>query len=276
MATIKTEDIINECAHNLQSKDSCIDADVINKLSILINKDNEIIRDVKDITKNLKQIYNCMTESCLLEKKEVIDVIGDDMAKHQLRENFKPDGPLDKSEWLSNDDIDNVLKQIGKKNNNRNFKHIPFQMRDFEQTGGELATTDFVKEYNDNGVRCFGVVFNDDVSTGRGTHWTAMFGDFRKEPFTIEHFNSSGTGPKNEMRIWMTKTKMLLEKSLNVKVTVIEVSKIQHQMDNSSCGPYSLYYIISRLEKIPYSKFQDKRIPDSDMWEFRKVLFRGK
>lgn len=275
MATIKTEDIISDCAHNLQSRDSCIDKDVINKLSVLVNTDNKIIKDTKDITKNLKQIYNCETEVCLLEKKEVIDVIGYDTANNQLKENFKPNGPLDKNKWLSNYDIDDVLKQFSKKKENANFKHIPFQMRDFEEVGGELATTDFIKEYNENGIRCFGVILNDDISTGRGTHWTAMFGDFRKEPFTIEHFNSSGTGPKNEVRVWMTKTKMLLEKHFNTKVNVVEVSKIHHQMDNSSCGPYALYYIISRLENIPYEKFQEKRIPDSEMWEFRKVLFRG-
>lgn len=274
MATIKNEDIISECAHNLQSRDSCIDEDVMNQLSVLVNTDNKIIKDTKDITKNLKKIYNCETDSCLLKRREVINVIGYDTANYQLKENFKPDGPLDKNEWLSNYDIDDVLKQFSKKKDNANFKHISFQMRDFEKVGSELATTDFIKEY-ENGVRCFGVILNDDVSTGKGTHWTAMFGDFRKEPFTIEHFNSSGAGPKNEVRVWMAKTKMLLEKHFNTKVVVVEVSKVQHQMDNSSCGPYSLYYIISRLENIPYEKFQEKRIPDSEMWEFRKVLFRG-
>jgi hypothetical protein len=45
-------------------------------------------------------------------------------------------------------------------------------------------------------------------------------------------------------------------------------------MDNSSCGPYSLYYIISRLEGVSSDAFQKNRIPDHKMWEFRKILFR--
>ena len=269
----KKEDIDNECAHHLDSKDSCLDSNIIKNLSTLITSKKNINND-KDIIISLKKIYDCNTDSCLLEKKDVVDLIGQSEVNNQLNNNFKPDGSLDKNEWLSNNDIDRVLDQINKKSSNKNFKHVNFQMRDFEATGGELSTIDFVNEYKNNGITCFGVVFNDDVSTGNGTHWTAMFGDFRTQPFTIEHFNSSGVGPKNEMRVWMTKTKMKLEKALNIHVDIIEVSKIQHQMDNSSCGPYALYYIISRLEGVPSSDFEKNRIPDSKMWEFRKILFR--
>jgi hypothetical protein len=271
---LNKEDINNECAHNLKSKDSCIDSNIIKNLSVLVNKGNGIITEDKDIISNLKKVYECSTDSCLLENRDVINILGQNVVNNQLDNNFKPDGPLDKNEWLSNSDIDSVLSQINKKDGNNIFKHINFQMRDFEKTGSELASIDFANEYKNNGIKCFGVVFNDDVSTGNGTHWTAMFGDFRKKPFTIEHFNSSGAGPQNEMRIWMKKTKMKLEKELNVTVNVIEVSKIQHQMDNSSCGPYSLYYIISRLEGVSSDAFQKNRIPDNKMWEFRKILFR--
>jgi hypothetical protein len=72
----------------------------------------------------------------------------------------------------------------------------------------------------------------------------------------------------------MTKTKHKLEKELGKKVEVKEVSKIQHQKDNSSCGPYSLYYIISRLEGVPFISFEKNRIPDNVMWDFRHHLFR--
>ena len=46
-----------------------------------------------------------------------------------------------------------------------------------------------------------------------------------------------------------------MEKTLNKKVEDVVVTKIVNQADNHSCGSYSLYYIISRLEGVPYSHF---------------------
>ena len=269
----------NECAFNIKSgvgDNICMEKEIINKLHSFVKNIKKLsVSTDKDVILNLKKIYNCKSESCILTKNEIKQTIGHNAVEKQLSERFKPAGPLDKKEWLSNIDIDGVLGQIAEKFKHKKFKHIQFQMRDFQNTNSELALTDFVKEYKENGVRCFGVVFNDDISTGRGTHWTAMFGDLSKQPFTIEHFNSSGGGPKNEMREWMIKTKHMLEKELNVKVEVKEVSKIEHQKDQSSCGPYSLYYIISRLEGVSYSVFEKHRIPDSVMWDFRYHLFRN-
>ena len=266
-----------ECAFDVQidkNKPICVENNILNKLINFIKKIKKMyVGNEKDAIDKLKKIYNCKTESCILTQNEITDAIGKDTIANQLNTRFKPVGPTDSKTWFSNIDIDSVLCQIKKKYKEKEFKHIPFQMRDFQETGGELAITDFVNEYR-NGIRCFGVVFNDDKSTGHGTHWTAMFGDFSKAPFTIEHFNSTGAGPKNEIREWMYKTKHILEKELNISVTIKEVSKIQHQFGNSACGPYSLYYIISRLEGVPYIEFEKHRIPDSLMDDFRHYLFR--
>ena len=265
-----------ECAFHIKTNDNvCVEDDVIGILQIFAKSIKNIknIFSKKDTIDKLKDVYECKSESCLLKQSEIIEVIGSDKVNKQLKERIKPEGPLDKETWFSNINIDSVLEQIEKKYKNKHFKHITYQMRDFQEVNSDLAKINFAKEYQ-NGVRCFGVVFNDDVSTGKGTHWTAMFGDFTKEPFTIEHFNSSGAGPKNEIREWMTKTKHKMEKELDKKVEVKEVSKIQHQEDNNSCGVYSLYYIISRLEGFPYTVFEKTRIPDKVMWEFRTHLFR--
>lgn len=268
----------SECAFHIdidKNNPLCMEKKIINELQTFAKNVKHLnVNDEKDTIDKLKQIYDCNSESCLLTQNEIISTIGRTQTLDQLKERFKPVGPLDKVTWFSNVNIDDVLKQIEIKYKDNNFKHISFQMRDFQEIGGELAMVDFAKEYN-NGIRCFGVVFNDDKSTGNGTHWTAMFGDFNREPFTIEHFNSSGAGPKNEIREWMVKTKHKLEKELNKKVEVKEVSKIKFQLDNSSCGVYSLYYIIARLDGIPYTSFEKKIISDKDMWEFRHHLFRN-
>lgn len=264
---------ISECAFHIDNKNTCMESHIINKLQELLKEKKIITNTEKDTIDKLKMVYDCDTETCILKKDEIANILTEEEIKEQLDKRFKIKGPLNKDKWLSNFDIDGVLEQIEKKYKHRNFKHINFQMRDFQEICSDLAKIDFVEEYK-KGIRCFGVVFNDDVSSGGGTHWTAMYGDFSKEPFTIEHFNSSGAGPKNEFRIFMTKLKYKLEKELNKRVHVKEVSKIKHQLENSACGVYSLYYIISRLEGISYSVFEKYRIPDELMDKFRFHLFR--
>lgn len=269
----------NECAFNLKKtgNDACFEDNFMKELNQFAKNIKKVFvnntKDPKDMIDKLKKVYNCEHDSCLLVQDDIINAIGHEKTQNQLKERFKPVGPYDTSDWFSNVNIDSVLEQIEKKYINKKFKHVPFQMRDFEENNSKLANIDWVKEYN-NGIRCFGVVFNTDRSSGNGQHWYSVFGDFSKEPFTIEYFNSSGENPQDEISIWMKKTKHHLVKELGKKVDDVVVSKIQHQRDNHSCGSYSIYYIVSRLEDIPYMIFSKKRIPDEMMHKFRYSLFR--
>ena len=268
----------NECAFNIKAeiKGICMDDDTVSKLVDYASTKNLDVKDGKDkIIDGLKKELNCNSESCLLTKTEIRDAIGHDVAEKQLNSRFKPEGPFDSNEWFSNVNIDEVLNQIVEKYKEKKFLHIEFQMRDFERTGGKLSRIDLAKEYSNNNVRCFGVVFNTDVSSGRGQHWFSIFGDFHKEPFTIEYFNSTGQGPLPEILTWMKKTKHHMEITLNKKVDDVIVSTIQNQVDNHSCGSYSLYYIISRLEGISHKHFTKNKIGDETMHIFRRHhLFR--
>lgn len=266
----------NECAFQLNKNDneSCLEDEIVNELHNFAKNIKKLsTNNSKDSIKELKKIYDCNYESCLLVQGDIVDKIGHDKTQTQLQERFKPSGPYEGEDWFSNVNIDDVLTQLSKKYKFKKFKHVPFQMRDFESTNSELAKIDWVEEYK-KGIRCFGVVFNTDKSSGSGQHWYALYGDFSKEPFTLEYFNSSGENPQDELLSWMKKTKHKLEKELKKKVNDVIVSKIQHQRDNHSCGSYSIYYIASRLEGISHVVFSQKRIPDEWMHKFRYSIFR--
>jgi len=237
----------------------------------------------------MKDVTQCKSESCILKNPDFESFIGSNQTQKTLKQYFKPDGPSLNFDLLNNFNIDDVLDQLEIAYKKENFIHIPYQMRDFDKYKNEddiiMKKTDrIVKEKNlaninltkyfQEGMRCFGVVFNTDYSTGRGIHWFSLFGDFRKEPYTIEYFNSSGNLPLLEISTWMKNTKMELSKDLNTDVKDVIVSRIVHQSDNHSCGVYSLYYILSRLENIPYEYFSKNRVPDELMHAFRKVFFR--
>jgi len=273
---------ITECAFHIEPDKNgiCVEDDVANELiKHAKNIKNLVVKDKKDAIVKLKKVYNCETESCLLENDEIINSLGRDTVMEQLKSRFKPEGPYDSYDWFSNSNIDDVLKQVEEKYKDKHFLHVEFQMRDFEAVGSTLAKTDLAEKYKE-GIRCFGVVFNTDKSSGRGQHWFSIFGDFsgegtKEDPLTIEYFNSSGEAPLNEISSWMKKTKDHMNKVLNKEVKCLYDINIANQQDNHSCGSYALYFILSRLAGISYDYFKNNKIGDKTMHEFRKMhLFR--
>jgi hypothetical protein len=271
--------INNECAFNKDQKTQiCSNEEIIEKIKEIAIDDKVIIKNssTETLFNELKKKYNCNSESCILKQDEISSKIPKHLLNENLENNFKPIGPKYSTEWLSNVHIDTILSQLTKKF--KDFYHILFQMRDFEKTNSELANIDFYTKYNE-GYRTFGTVINTDYSTGSGIHWFAMFMDFRDENtiYTIEYFNSSGEPPLDEISIWMQKIKHKLnkigmKKQVDIKYTNIG---IPFQRDNHSCGPYSIYYIFSRLHNISYKQFSNKNIvSDNKMIEFRKYIFR--
>lgn len=262
-----------ECAHYLHNRKSCIPKDITEKIAQVLSISNKNEQYIIDEAKNK---LNCDTEVCVLQNYKVQDKLGYGLIARLLHDNFKPFGPRENwKDWLSDSNIDENLKQFAKLPDCLHFHPIPFQMRDFQENGTELATINFKQKY-DSGCKTFGVVLNTDYSTGKGMHWFSIFLDFRVEPFTIEYFNSSGEKALPEIKEWMIKTKHKLQMLFSKPICDIEVSKIQHQFDNSSCGVYSIYYIYSRLKNIPWKNFRDTRVPDKKMHDFRIFLFNEK
>jgi hypothetical protein len=240
----------------------------------------EIVDKLKQITQvstqdEMKEKYNCDTEVCILNHPEVKQQLGHDIIEDIFTKHFKPLGPRDNNKWFNNTDIDSVLEQIQRKYTDKHFLHIEFQMSDFEKTGTALATLDWPSKYKE-GFRSFGTVFNTDTSSGSGEHWFAVFACFddNANEFTIEYFNSSGELPMNPIAKWMKRVKHEWQIHFDKPISDVVVTRIVNQEDNWNCGSYSLYYIISRLDGVPYQYFKNNKIGDEKMQLFRKFLFR--
>ena len=269
---------MSECAHDKTQSAVCSPKKTIDKLSKFVGvsgSDKEILQVVKEKT-------GCSTESCIYKNKEVINYLGESEVTGMLKEYFKPKGPAFTTEWLSNYNIDDVLAQFAKKH--KFFYHVHFQMRDFAKkqlSESEKKDPDLLKySLNDidfaekikEGVRAFGCVLNTDYSSGAGEHWFCLFGDFRKTPYQIEYFNSAGDSPLDEVQIWLNRTRHELEKKTGEDVKII-ICRTRHQYDSHSCGPYSLFYIISRLRGVPAEAFDKSVGGDKRMLQLRKELF---
>ncbi len=258
----------SECAIHITNQ-HCTPKRVIENLAnqkgIMVKDDSVAVLD------QLKARTNCNTELCVIEhfKKRSPN----DMINQIIENNFKIKGPkYDVEKWLSNDDIDGTLRQWTIRW--KNFYHIPFQMRDFNENKTELSTLNYPSLVEDNYIY-FGCVPNTDWSTGKGQHWFALFFDFSKSPHTLEYFNSSGECPLAEFNNWLNDTEQILQKKINNPVKKIIVTQVQNQYDNSSCGCYALYYIYSRLNGVNWEWFRHNRVTDKKMYEFRKFLFNS-
>lgn len=263
----------SECHFASNKFNICSNDSTIKKIASLSNVSipSPYLSDItrKKIIDDIKTKTNCESESCIYESPMLKQVLGD--TQFIIKQTFKPKGPYNSDDWLDNLNIDGVLKQNMEKY--KDFYAIPFQMIDFVKQQAELATLNIpnlIKRYN-----TVGVVINTDTSTGKGKHWFALFMDFRKEPYTLEFFNSSGNLPVYQIQSWMNKTKRDFEK-LGKQMDIIIVNSNELQKSSSECGVFSLWFILGRLEGKSVSEFKNVNMGPNDekMIKFRKWLFK--
>ena len=60
---------------------------------------------------------------------------------------------------------------------------------------------------------------------------------------------------------------------LNINFAETIINDKEHQMKDTECGIYSLYFIINMIKNVNPLKFINKRISDETMERFRKVYF---
>jgi hypothetical protein len=265
-----------------------------------------------DLKENMKN--TCNKESCWL-KQRFIEEKG---ASKKLLESFLPETPeswkKNPNEWLSNIDINNVLKNYEKAH------------KDFEFLGP--SPIDFKYKYNTNNCVCnklcnfnisekikkkinkIGIIFNLDPHYKGGSHWVSLFVDIKKAK--IYYFDSVGSPPlkltkkfitrvakymykkkykeelpvNNVLKIFKSvqnlpedKLSIFINKKKYVKNLVnhfdIRYNNIQHQFSNSECGVYSINFIINLASGKKFDDVINDVKRDDIMNENRKVFFRN-
>jgi hypothetical protein len=286
--TLVIEDGESECALDIPGN-VCSTKETVAAMEKHLQKknvDTTMLKTAKDIVETVKKDLKCNTEECILKnplfvKDEIKSIVNESLDR------IKPEGPANSTRLLNNENIDNVLKKLTKQHTC--FYHMDFQMIDFageKNYSGEwaiknnrkispthLGKIDMTKDVVTEGYKTFGVVMNTDVRTGGGIHWFSLFCDFRTTPYTVEYFNSSGNKPVKQIQDWLIKTEENL-KSAGHNAKVVVLSGLSHQKSETECGLYSLYYIWNRIKKVPAENFQQKKVPDSMMYAFRKQCFK--
>jgi hypothetical protein len=262
------------------NKDSCYTNKTITKIKKAFNRNNRSNKikstDSQTIYKELSlKIKNCDDESCWLKE------FGENERKSLRNDSFSPNKPdewiKNPVEWLSNFDILNVLKQYEEKY--QDFKFIGPSPIDFNSTpygNNKCVTQDLctfkLQNYERSRFNSIGVVFNLDKHNQGGSHWVSLFISIKHK--LIYYFDSAANDIPKEIDEFV---KLVVSQSHN-KLKFLTNVPHQHQYENTECGMYSLFFIITMLDESisirkRISMFSKKRLNDKYIQQFRKKYF---
>ncbi len=229
----------------------------------------------KSIQEHLKPFCNddeeCWRRQEFIRKLKDIDIQAYTF-KPQMPEEWKHN----KNTWLSNFDIDLVLKQ---------YERIYPEFKTFNSSPSDcpvsvdcpLSTMDPFK-LRSEGKTKIGIVFNLDKTGQSGSHWVATFIDLKnkekssqKDPVEINYYDSYGDPPIPLIKLFLVRLgeKFLLK---GEKVKILYNDK-RHQYGNSECGVYSMNFILERLHGTPMKKISKTKIMDKEMNNLRRLLY---
>jgi hypothetical protein len=244
---------------------------------ITSNNPKVVLYQLRKRMSNACDKEKCWLELLTPEQKRVVD-------ETVFAPEKPPEGKKNPHEWLSNFDILKVLRQYEK--SNPTFKFIEPTPIDFDTVlsvnGESKCVTDdlchfSLKRYVERNYKHIGIIFNLDKHDQKGSHWVSLFIDI--EHAFIFYFDSATNKTPKEIRAFVEKVQsQSLEVGDGVKYTYYENYPNNHQRTSTECGMYSLFFIITMLDKSRSVKskirlFKEKKVTDKHMRRLRDVYF---
>lgn len=280
-----TKEFIKEsCApHPNKNKDellpyTCYTRDTLLKLRELWNVRHQ---DMKIETKSPRKIWEflrnnlkdtCNKESCWLRQNFAQGGFQNGIQSYLFAPKAPSEWKKNINEWLSSVDIQNVMKQYEEKYPCFEFlgpSPIDYDTKiDDECVFDEICNFSILETLQEGKYKV-GIVFNTDPHFKGGEHWFALFIHLKEGK--IYYFDSYASPPTKEIQR-LVKNIQMQGKMLGKEFEFIQ-NKIVHQMKNSECGMYSLYFIIQMLKNNDFQHFENKRITDEKMEKLRYKYF---
>lgn len=227
-----------------------------------------------DIIKNKTNDYNI--------KKNIENVENNDLKP------VKPDEWVENPvEWLSNYDIDNIMKQYNKiKSYKYHFLGV-FPIDFTEKYNGkclysEICTID-VEKFIKNKIKYIGFITNLDKHDEPGSHWTSTFIniDPSLKSYGAYYYDSTARSVPKYILNLLKELKTNIEKIYPKRIFKIYCNNIKHQHSNTECGVFSLIYQLMWFKKLKENKdttindiIGNQAITDNTMYKVRDIMFR--
>lgn len=201
--------------------------------------------------------------------------------------------------WLSNWDIQKVMRQYEDAKARFRYKFLGVLPIDFQATSefGVCVSDEMCRLADDipkllkKKIQYIGMITNLDKHDEPGSHWTSLFMciDHTKPCFGAYYYDSVSRYPPKEISEFVRGFKERIHQYLlstgEVKTGEpftfrTSYNTIRHQYGNSECGVFSMVYQIrwlELLEKNPRTKFEDvikDKLTDEEMNKYyRHILF---
>jgi hypothetical protein len=168
------------------------------------------------------------------------------------------------------------------------FRFLGVVPRDFEAPSSSGSTScvadticrTHVRDLRAQGVRQFGVIFNLDKHTGKGSHWTAMFVGIDPDQHPADrygafYYDSLGHPPPIEMRRFANRLQAECVECGTGDFR-IGFNDVRKQYANTECGIYSMFFVIACVQSGRSIADICKRLVrgDNEMHRLRSVMFR--
>lgn len=197
-----------------------------------------------------------------------------------------------KTEWLSNYDIANVMIQYS---NDKKYKYKflgVFPLDFAVEINGKCLYSSVcninIKDYIKKGIKYIGFINNLDKHNESGSHWTSTFIiiDPNNSSYGCYYYDSTSKIIPNYIKIFVDRVKKQLEEIYPNKIFKIRSNNKKHQYKNTECGMFSMVYQIRWINFLLHDKefykkkdaykiiVSDKNIKDETMVYKRSDLFR--
>ena len=282
-------------------KGSCFTTDALIKIATNYNKKHT---DKIDITLSRDKLIDvlenklnnvCSEQTCWLRLNFVKELKDKDIENNT----FRPKGPDEQYEWLSTTHIDDVMEQY--QHYKKNFIFLGAVPYDFEVLKMlKIHNIDF-KKLESNGKTEIGMVINLDEHWKSGSHWVGLY--INLEKYQIYYYDSVGSKPGKRVRKFINKvTKYLYYKKFGESLKINDIIKSikhknrdnnkyvnnilsagfdirynrnKHQLDNSECGVYSIYFIERLIMGESFNNITNNIVRDDEVNKKRIVYFRN-
>lgn len=214
-------------------------------------------------------------DECLVKTS---DTLSEKEKQTLLNSYFRPEAPKEWKKkprtWLTNEDIDKVMKQYEEAYPDFHFLSvapIDFSHPDIYGDKNKCLNQEFcsinIKEEVKRGTRILGAVFNLDHHLKGGSHWVAFAVDIPRKK--IYYFDSYGMAPPQQI------ARLMRSLTLQDPRFRLEQNGRRFQYGNSECGVYSMYFLLRMIEGDDFQSFVRRPIADADIASLRKILFRN-
>jgi hypothetical protein len=237
--------------------------DAIAKLSLMLNEKIKPVCDDKQYWCWPGTISKIASSANDTKTKEIIKMIE--------TEELRPEMPIEwyanSREWLSNYDIEDVMKQYDK---DRTYKYAflgvyPIDFSEEDKFGrclySKICSLD-VKKYINKKIKYLGLITNLDKHNQSGSHWTSTFIiiDPRNKCYGAHYYDSNAIAIPAYIKKFINNIKerlLVIYPNSKFKITY---NTIRHQKKNTECGMFSMTHQIRWMNSL--LKYKELKLPD--------------